>query len=547
MAVGMTAVAIATFAFRWLSLTDLTNDHFDHVARAAQVLLGQWPVRDFVDPGLPLTYLMSAAAHALVGNPFVAEALLFGAGFAAAAALSFRAVTLATGSAAIALVAVTLQVASYPRTYSYPKLLVYAMAILVAWWAVDRPAASASGATSGPPAGPSPRRLAALAAITAVAYLFRHDHGVYVGIAALVLLIVDGWAAGPRHLAAICGRYIAFTVAFMLPHLAYVQWASGLRDYLTVAAAYSRTEAGVNAYVVPALAWPGTPQQSGAFLFWLGWAIPALAVLILARGRPLTALTGERAKIAMVVALAVCVNAALVRDPLLARLPDVAVPHTILGAWLLAALWRWPARPAVRLGARAVLAGSVAVIAIAVFLAFDAGERVTRTHLLRGPAATLTRWNAVTADLREDFPSVMSSTVEPLALFLDYVRQCTAPDDRLLYVGYEPQVYVLARRGFAGGHMMFFSGFHSTPEEQALTVQRLAAQRVPLVLVPSAGRDDFRRTFAQVSAYVEARYVPMTTIAADAGAIEVLMDAARGRPPLTDDSRDWPCLLTPLR
>jgi hypothetical protein len=184
---------------------------------------------------------------------------------------------------------------------------------------------------------------------------------------------------------------------------------------------------------------------------------------------------------------------------------------------------------------------------MAVFSAFDTGERLRRTRVSRGPAATIERWRAVTTDLHEEFPSVVSSAVEPLALFLDYVRQCTAADDRLLYVGYEPEVYVLAQRGFAGGHMMFFSGFHSTPPEQALTVARLSAQRVPFVLVPSSARDDFRRTFAQVSEYIDRRYVRMTSIATDTGTIEVLLDASRGRPPLTNQSSDWPCPITAPR
>jgi hypothetical protein len=48
------AAAVAAFAsasWRFLSFSGFNNDHYVHVARAYQILLGEWPVRDFVDPG----------------------------------------------------------------------------------------------------------------------------------------------------------------------------------------------------------------------------------------------------------------------------------------------------------------------------------------------------------------------------------------------------------------------------------------------------------------------------------------------------------------
>ena len=51
-------VGAVTFVFRFLSLPGFSNDHFVHLSGAAQMLLGDWPVRDFVDPGLPLMYVV---------------------------------------------------------------------------------------------------------------------------------------------------------------------------------------------------------------------------------------------------------------------------------------------------------------------------------------------------------------------------------------------------------------------------------------------------------------------------------------------------------
>ena len=56
-----TLIGLLAFAFRYLTLSPLENDHFVMLARAQQVLFGDWPVRHFEDPGQPLFYLMTSA------------------------------------------------------------------------------------------------------------------------------------------------------------------------------------------------------------------------------------------------------------------------------------------------------------------------------------------------------------------------------------------------------------------------------------------------------------------------------------------------------
>lgn len=202
-------------AFRWLTLTEFLNDHFDHVALAQQLRLGALPVRDFVDEGMPLMYVVSAAAWNVIKSPLLSEAVIVALAFAVAAALSFRVAARLSGSMLAAACAVAAQLAIYPRTYSYPKLLVQAVAIAVAWWAVKNLSA---------------RRLAALSAATALGYYFRHDHAVYLGIATSVLLVVAQWRSGMRAVIRTVTLYAALAAAFVLPHLLYVQWATGIPD-----------------------------------------------------------------------------------------------------------------------------------------------------------------------------------------------------------------------------------------------------------------------------------------------------------------------------
>src|SRR5688572_12210902 len=116
-----------TALFRFLALVrGFSNDHFLHLAAAQQILLGEWPTRDFIDPGLPLTYVVSAGAQWLLGRTLLAEGLLVACAFGLAAVLTAAAARELTGSRVLALGAAILEVAIVPRTYGYPKILAYA-------------------------------------------------------------------------------------------------------------------------------------------------------------------------------------------------------------------------------------------------------------------------------------------------------------------------------------------------------------------------------------------------------------------------------------
>lgn len=522
----MALVGAATFAFRWLSLGAFPNDHFDHVARARQVLLGEWPVRDFTDPGFLLSYLSSAAVHAVVEPLLLAETLLFASGLAVAAALTFRLALVATGSLAISLGAVALQVLAYPRPYSYPKLLVYAVAITVGWWAIERLTI---------------RRLAALAGVTALAYYFRHDHGVYVGIGSLVLLIVHLWPHGLARISRTVALYLAMTTAAVLPHLAYVHWAIGLGTYIDVARGYNRAEMSINPYEFPWFALESIAGDVLVVLFWICWILPIVGIAAAGLQTRRDQSETHPARMAMVIALAVAANAFL-RDPLAARAADAAMPHTLLGAWLFATLWRWPVPRLQCLATRSALIVFTLLVTAAIAVAFDTREKLLRTRGWRGPVGVAARWAEVGRELRRDDSTLMPGSARALVPFFRYVQRCTSPDDRILYVGYQPEMYVFAGRGFAGGHMMFYGGYHASPEEQALTLERLARSSVPLVLVPSSMREHFDEVFTPLAEYVGERYVPIAAVPGEHDSIAILAERTRTVGRSSDAATGWPCL-----
>jgi hypothetical protein len=82
------AVAIATGALR-LATFEIGNDDYLHLSVAQQLLLGDVPVRDFIDPGELLFNYTSAAAQALGGHNMRSEVLLDVTALAIAAGLSF--------------------------------------------------------------------------------------------------------------------------------------------------------------------------------------------------------------------------------------------------------------------------------------------------------------------------------------------------------------------------------------------------------------------------------------------------------------------------
>ena len=161
------AVFVLAFLYRLPDATALINDHFMHLVFGRQLLWGRLPVRDAVSLGMPLQTGLSAAAEWLVGYRLLSEGLVISTAFAAAAVLTFVLIRRATGSLVIAVAGALLEVAIAPRTYSYPKLVVYAAGILLLWRYVDRP---------------SNRRAVELGLATALAFYLRHDHGLYLGL-----------------------------------------------------------------------------------------------------------------------------------------------------------------------------------------------------------------------------------------------------------------------------------------------------------------------------------------------------------------------------
>lgn len=564
--VAITAAAV--FLFSWLlrfndpggSFAGLTDDHFFYVVRGWQILYGDLPVRDFVDHGAPLYYYIAAAVQLLFGRGTLSELAFSTTMIALGAALTFWLAARASGSILLGLLGALVQIWLTPRFYNYPKILVYTAAIPLLWWFAARP-------------GRWPRLW--LAVVTALAFLLRHDHGVFVGVGVgvLLLLVHLPWRARVRHAA----LYILVTVALLAPYLIFIQANGGVMSYLEQASAWAardRERAPV--------AWPGlfdfpdgmSPDAQGgdpvtraaavvrdnavAFWYYLELALPflALATLALSPSAFRPQWPNAALKIAVVAVLGLVLDAGFLRSPLGARLADPSVPHAILIAWLGAAipamfrtpdawrpvLYRWRAP----LAGAIVLAAAPFAFVLAATLTDDVYERLDSAALVERVGKPFDQAAHVARTLRADWQLATWAEREhrsELITLAMYLNACTPSDARVFVQPYIPQVLALARRGFAGGHADLRPGFFATEEAQALTVDRLRRQHVPVVLLETgASYENFRRSFPLITAYLDERYVAAGERVFDDRLGITLLVGKEAHPNGVFGPLDWPCL-----
>jgi len=251
---GALAVFAAAALYRFLllggQLGGFENDEFLVISRAAALLRGEWPSRDFVDPGYPLAYVASALAMRAAGGTLLGHAMLTASMLGLGSALTFVIAARASGSRVVGLLFAVVQIALGPRLYNYPKIVLYALAVL-GWWSYVE--------------APSRLRLGLLALLTVVAFLFRHDHGLYIGVGTGVLLAVLTHRAGPQSTLRAAAFYGAVTLACVAPYLVYLQRYGGVVEHVRAGAEFSRIDRDRTA-----LRWPSFDFDPGAKAFEFG-------------------------------------------------------------------------------------------------------------------------------------------------------------------------------------------------------------------------------------------------------------------------------------
>ncbi len=196
----------------------LGSDDSYSIGIAQSFLRGDRPYLDFFDSGAPLAWWLSVLGQWLSGELVVGEIAVTVVVQALGLWLSYRLARRATGFVplSLALVAVAAICTYTTQLYGYPKAVVYPMALWGIWWFLDRPTLW---------------RTAVLAVVTTIAFLFRHDHGLYVGLGVLTALLSGFITDGAK---AVIRRGVVFgvvAVGVLLPLLVIIQTREGLQPY----------------------------------------------------------------------------------------------------------------------------------------------------------------------------------------------------------------------------------------------------------------------------------------------------------------------------
>ncbi|MBM3817908.1 MAG: hypothetical protein FJW14_02650 [Acidimicrobiia bacterium] len=638
-------IGAAAFVYRFNTLggplAGFDNEHFFLLVRAEAMLDGELPLRDYADTELrslwpPLSYATSAIAMQAGGRSLLSEAVMTVGLLAVGAALVFWAA--ATFAQAIwpAVLTTVVAVALGPTLYNYPKITPYAFAVVAMLAYARRPDAW---------------RLLFLAAVVAVATLYRHDHGVYLGVSVAVLILLVNGRRAARPLLA-CA---ALVLAGLTPGIVFAQQHGGFLSYLRECLTLSRREVSrtvsggarfqvdwsqpLLARVPPAeppppriaVRWADTitadqrvqaeqelalldrsprgdernwsyviddpsherlgrivqdarvadtdgidrrefvitaaappPPPRGGVFGWVvapgvlraGNAVPwlrliAWSVVIVSIGcvawAPLRRAVAHPAVPLSVVAALAVLGALLclvfLRNIAAYRLPDVAVPIAVLGAWVLAATARatQAAPVAVRVTVAMMLAVVVGLTVFSAAVVDAAPEQVRATGIGAGPVGLENRSREV-RDVLAALPASMNAIDQKLAGAAAYLGRCTRPSDRLLVADYVPELYYFARRGIAAGQMVFFGGFYTSTDAQRATIDRWSGQSVPIALVQPAERfsSEFGGDYPQLAEYLRTHYERAGQLEVREGLpLDVWVAAAQ--PGRTDTETGLPC------
>ena len=621
--VSAVAIAAVTFVYRFNTLDGrlggFDNDHFIQLVRSVAVLNGERPLRDFPDTALVAlwpapTYSMSAAAQRVLGPSLRSEALLT-TGMLSLGAAGLFWVAAEFGSIPIAALLTLLAVALGPALYNYPKIVPYVLGVAMMLAYARRPTLA---------------RAIGLGISVAIAALYRHDHGVYLGLAAATLILfVDTGRQRYRHamtLAVTC-------LVLLLPGIVFAETHGGFIAYLRQCLETSRQEASRTARpgahfvldwsaplfergappepVMPRVAvrWSATltpqmrqlaeselqlqapirrqddwnwsyavlkpsPDRLAAivrdtrvvdtdgvnrvtftimrppprdpspwrtelrrwdvapgllrsvnavpWLYSIAWlvVISAAALIVWPGSAALAASTNvPRSAIQVMCVLGVLMLFGMLRTANPSRLADVSVPVTILGTWLVSviagAVRRQPR--STQIVATIVVgtvvcfsAGAVVVVADAAHQARVAGFPSMK-NVRRQSVAVWRQLGALPASLNGIDPDLQRTS--------NYLRRCTAPDDRLFIADNLPELYYFAERQFAAGHDAFFSNFYSSAAFQQTAVSRWKLQSVPIALTAPAPRfeQEFANDYPVLTAYLRTHYRRAGTLTVEAG------------------------------
>jgi hypothetical protein len=500
--------------------TQIYDTNFVFLWEGASLVHGDRPYRDFYEWGAPLAAYVSAAAQLLVGYRLIGEFLVQWGFIVAGVTLAFSlGLRLSRSIGAMAAVLpMTLVIVAYTPTYHYSKIFFFPLTIWIAWRYMERP---------------DPGWAAIFGVIAAVAFLFRHDYGVYIAFASVASLVLARIIRpDSRSWASIMGDsfvYGAMVLAVLAPWLIAVQVNEGLIEYVRLRgqlydlhqnglfyASLLRLDpiATLNSWFRAA---DSTASANGAlWLEQMALLLPLVMLVVvvvdLLRHRfRLREIRLDAWRMVLAASFLAVVNSFLLRDssyvvtvaPLIAAL---SARFLIAGNAAEARLNEWAEvdQGRVHAGLRVARAIAVAILLMSTAAALE----WTRNSPILQPSELLARLRVAAGQL---FSSPPVRATMPLdgnpALSLEYLHDCTASGDRLLITGSTPfQVAYYADRSIAGGHQYWHHGWRSDPAHEQQSLKLLQEQSVPFAFsTTDPVLDDFK-AYPNIRKYLSSNY-----------------------------------------
>jgi hypothetical protein len=368
------------------------DDHYSLWA-AHSLWAGDVLNRDVFDPGSPLETLLSYLGQLATGHRPIGEALIAAAFRVTGVVFVYFIARGATGHRWIATwVTIVVAILLLPSgVYAMDRLVIYPGAVLLAW----RYLANPRSASAVP-----------MAILTAIAFLLRHDHGIYIGIPLLLTILSTRRSPLP---------FLATATVLVLPWALWVESTEGLATYFTTRVHFAQS-LGLTAHR------PGFGFTAGSLLtrenaLRLLWQLAvittggALAFAVWLRDR----------RMAVLAVMAALAESGIMRE--LGRYPELVALWLPLGAWLASR-----SRHVAIVAVAAVMAVAITASAIAVTDAFKEAPQIAF-----GGGGLFNR-------LPEGFR--LQSTYPPIDVYappgigddhliVRYVHDCLNPDDRV--------------------------------------------------------------------------------------------------------------------
>lgn len=519
---GLTSIVLVMTAH-----TQIYDTNFMTLWEATALLNGDHPYRDFFEWGLPGQMVVSAAAQLLVGHRLIGEFLVQWLFIVAGVVLSFHVGLRLTRSVWASLVTtlLALLLLAVTPTYTYPKIFFYPLAVWLLWRYIETPSAG---------------RSAVLGLTTAVAFLFRHDHGVYIGVAtALAFVLTRLFAPSFRSMRALArdaGAYSATAAAILAPWLIVVHMSEGLSEYVQLRAElFDKFSADGFVYALlltvnPMQALRPTPEAALTWLCQIVMVIPILLLLqaafdLLHRWRRAEAVTSDTYCMIVAAVLLVVVDSQTLRTmsyslhvfPVTAALStrllvasrgtdrDTCTRHPRIRfrtVWLLAR------------GALVLATLLVTTVTTVVFtrslLSVDEllpALRPAFQHLLASPPIDGYEPTYVALGYDREAWEVPAGA-DSIKYALRYMRECTREGDRILVTGSTPlHVNYYTGRSIAGGHLFWHRGWRADPVHESRSLALLQRQSVPFAFSTTEPLLDDFTGYPSIHEYLVNNYV----------------------------------------